>query len=816
MFRCLRFVFLIILFFGLNIHKGFAVDYFFDDFSYRDDTKWNFYCDYPNKTLCNVGSTNVIFTDGFMTLNIPSKYPNFPVVVSNGNLFPKTGDFSVGIKFAYPSVTDRGVGLGIGFTGFGGELFSQFGIWRDTSSGDGFKFYYNDFGFTESQGYCSDFTNTIDTLGRQTKKNVNLSASFWHLFEIFKKGQKYYIYLDRLENSDPIFTAEINYNCIPNIIWFGNFVIDSGGAWTAFSLDSIRVSDVSVIDPTPTPTPTETPTPTPTNTPTLTPTPVPPKKKIFILPGLGASWNSKAIVYNQQVNDNAWKMTPFVNNYDGLIEILEKNELIRDEDFFVWNYDWRKSISEIENKFNSFLESKNISENDEIYLVGHSLGGVVARLWGQDHKDDRRLKNIITLGSPHLGSLDSYSVWNGGKVVDSKGISSVAFQILLNLQNKGLVPNLTKTRNYAPVVKDLLPTSENYVLKNGRYLSQSSLETKNDFLMNKNNEVSRISDKLQLSIGIGFSTPNLVKLGDRTMTDKILGLWPDGKLIGYSYNVGDGTVLKNSASFGSTNLLELNSNHGEIVNNSLDFIISNLGLENKNINFIYNDNFSDSLVIFVGSPATVSVKCGNDTYVENDGFVVIKNKKYNECDLNLSPTDNGIVHLVMGNTNNSDWNYIEKNVTLNNSEKVFIDFNKGDIKIDKRNKNFLMSWIKSDLKLLGLDKAIKFLDRGNFRQVINMVFAYRWKTRETIISQRILDNLFNLGSINGPNKRFYNYNWMYMHWNFLGKIMRKNYFSIMSFNKLGEIVDFSKNKNYPNEEIMKSLSDGYNSEILGN
>ena len=39
-------------------------------------------------------------------------------------------------------------------------------------------------------------------------------------------------------------------------------------------------------------------------------------------------------------------------------------------------------------------------------------------------------------------------------------------------------------------------------------------------------------------------------------------------------------------------------------------------------------------------------------YEEKDGFIVAKGKSYSNCDLNLSPTDNGTVHLVLGNTKN--------------------------------------------------------------------------------------------------------------------------------------------------------------------
>ena len=69
--------------------------------------------------------------------------------------------------------------------------------------------------------------------------------------------------------------------------------------------------------------------------------------KVILLPGLGASWNSEAMVYNQQVDPGEWQMTPFVNNYKGLIEALEEEGLVKDEDFWVWNYDWRQPVEDI-------------------------------------------------------------------------------------------------------------------------------------------------------------------------------------------------------------------------------------------------------------------------------------------------------------------------------------------------------------------------------------------------------------------------------------------------------------------------------------
>ena len=755
-------LFCVLILFLFSNSFVFATDYFNDDFSIKNESNWNYFCNYYARTSCNVGSTNISLSDGSITLS--SSTNDFPVVVSKNNIIPSHGDFLIKIKFRYPVTTNRGVGLGIGFTGPGPyyKLFSQFGIWKDDSSGQNFKFYYNDFSNSASQGYCSNFTNsTSDTYGRTTVTNISLGNYFWHIFEIYKIGDSYSVYIDKDSNPNPVFTTSIRNNCIPKIIWFGNFISDAGGDWTTFSLDSINiVSDYipNEITPTrePTSTPTQTPTPTPTftPTPTLTPTPteIPKRKKIFILPGLGASWNSNAIVYNRQVDASEWTMTPFVNNYDGLIELMEDNNLKKDDDFYVWNYDWRRSLNEIENNFDSFVKSKNLSDNDEIYLVGHSLGGVVARLWAQDNKSDGRIKQVINLGSPNLGSVETYSVWNGGEVLEYDGVSSVAFQILLGLQNKSfIITDINKIRSFAPVAKDLLPTFD-YVIKNNKNVSWNNLSFVNNNLNNKNSGVSDVSEKLFLSVGVGISTPKMIKIGNRSAYDKALNLWPDGEILGIVRGDGDGTVLGNSAGFGSENKTNVNSDHGAITSNSIGLVADKLGLDDSNISFNFSDNFKDSLIIFVGSPATAELKCGTDTFEEKNGFIVARGKSYNNCDLSLSPTDNGIVHLVLGNTKNNEWKYIEKEVVLESEETLKVNFNNVWITDDKKNSDFLKKQIRLDLESLKLSKAVKSFDKGELTKVALIIFEYRNKNNERVISQRILDNLFDLALIVGPDK----------------------------------------------------------------
>ena len=558
-----------------------------------------------------------------------------------------------------------------------------------------------------------------------------------------------------------------------------------------------------------------------------TPTEVVRRKKIFVLPGLGASWNSRAIVYGENVSDSDWKMTPFVNNYDGLTELLDKNGLVKDQDYFVWNYDWRKSIEDIKSKFNSFVLSKGLSSDDDIYLVGHSLGGVIARLWAQENKDNGNIKKVINLGSPNLGALDVYSVWNGGEVLEYDGISSVAFQVLLGLQNKGfLVTDLSKIRSFAPVAKDLLPTF-NYVSKNNSVLSWNSLSSVNIYLADKNNNVSNISNRLTSIVGIGMSTPEILKLGGRSLYDELLGLWPDGELLSFSKNEGDKTVLRNSAMFGADNQLELVTDHGVIVNDSISVLADKLGLENKTINFTFSDNFKDSLVVFVGSPATAELKCGSDTFAENDGFIVAKNKSYNNCELSLFPTGNGLVHLVLGNTAENKWNYVEKEVGVGATDILVVNFGDNRIvnDVNKNSEDFLREQIRFDLDSLGLISAVSDFDQNFLTKVAVNIFKYREENNEKVITQRVLNNLFELSNLVAWDKAVNNFNSMsgYVN-NVENEVKNKSNNSSISQNAAvslavlddlrNKVVEMSGKNLETSYSMVVVLASGYGTEVL--
>jgi len=442
--------------------------------------------------------------------------------------------------------------------------------------------------------------------------------------------------------------------------------------------------------------------------------------KVIILPGLGASWNPVAMLSGSTSPVFGWTMTPFVKNYELLISGLESNGLVKNQDFFVWNYDWRKPLEQIVNDFNNYVSSLNLTAGEKINLVGHSLGGVVARVWTQDNP--LRVEQTITLGSPHYGSLRAYEAWSGAKISDSVDIASIALNVFMQLQKKNFDTTVQTLRNYAPIVFDLSPTFT-FLKRNGLNVTTNSSQ----YLVSKNNLVSTIGDKLLTIDGIGVGTKEWINLGERSLFDKVLGIWEEGRPLSYLNGVGDGTVLKKSALIAEADQEEFNSSHGEIVDKSVNMILNRLDLGvtvNQNISYPQKQ-----AVYYLGSPATMSVNCGENPIQDIDGWVMIADKDLSSCQVNLTGKDGGgTYHLVSGD--GQSWNYFEGEI--NDGETKNVDINE----IENR---WMM--LKKSAMAIGATNLILPIDQKNIVISIDEYLKFRKISKVFKNSEEIIDNL---------------------------------------------------------------------------
>ncbi|KZE38861.1 hypothetical protein AV656_08140 [Bhargavaea cecembensis] len=131
--------------------------------------------------------------------------------------------------------------------------------------------------------------------------------------------------------------------------------------------------------------------------------------------------------------------------YDYLSEIEE----VQVESFA---YDWRKDNLSTVERLHEQLE--RIHHNyDEIYLVAHSMGGLLSRILLNVYYDEvymGKIKKLITLGTPWCGSLDAYKTLRYGKSIPDTFPHSI---VLTREQSKRLAKQFPSTYQLFPDTK---------------------------------------------------------------------------------------------------------------------------------------------------------------------------------------------------------------------------------------------------------------------------------------------------------------------------------------------------------------------------
>jgi pimeloyl-ACP methyl ester carboxylesterase len=80
---------------------------------------------------------------------------------------------------------------------------------------------------------------------------------------------------------------------------------------------------------------------------------------------------------------------------------------VKDTNYFVFNYDWRKDVSLTKSDLNSLVETaKQKTGQNKVNIVAHSLGGIIARNYIADASKASKVNVLIELGVPHLGTAD--------------------------------------------------------------------------------------------------------------------------------------------------------------------------------------------------------------------------------------------------------------------------------------------------------------------------------------------------------------------------------------------------------------------------
>ncbi len=99
--------------------------------------------------------------------------------------------------------------------------------------------------------------------------------------------------------------------------------------------------------------------------------------------------------------------------YGPFIDRLEKAGYREGETLFVFDYDWRLSVFENARRLTGFVDA-TIPGTGTIDIVGHSMGGLIARTYATNEGGAPRIARLVSAGSPWRGSVQVFELLKGG------------------------------------------------------------------------------------------------------------------------------------------------------------------------------------------------------------------------------------------------------------------------------------------------------------------------------------------------------------------------------------------------------------------
>ena len=337
--------------------------------------------------------------------------------------------------------------------------------------------------------------------------------------------------------------------------------------------------------------------------PSLTPDPV------IIIPGILGSWEKNGELV----------IDPVLHTYDDLINTFVLNGFELGKTIFPFPYEWRESniltAGLLRNKIN---EVQAICECDKVDIVAHSMGGLVARYYIQSGLYENDVDQLVFLGTPHLGSVDSYLIWEGADFAPDSLNFVKKFFFSVEARREGFTDLFDYIRNRPIIsIQQLLPTF-NYLRDQGIGLRPYPVGyPTNTFLENLNSNVADFLNSgvdVANIIGNTGSTSTISAL--RVVDSPELPKWPHGYPEffsnpltdrGIEYGSGDEIVSLSSAGFINSNPIELDANHGAIVKASQTFVYETLvGEAPTQVSDLQQSNNS-LLLLQVLSPVDVQI-----------------------------------------------------------------------------------------------------------------------------------------------------------------------------------------------------------------
>ena len=182
---------------------------------------------------------------------------------------------------------------------------------------------------------------------------------------------------------------------------------------------------------------------------------------LWINPAIFLNGQSSYLELNQDgTRDDSPNIEVVPVSLEKLVYLKIGLALRRQTDLYEFPYDWRRPIERSADVLHECIERWADGDPDQQFtLVGHSMGGLVARAYLARHTQvaERRIKHLITHGSPHFGAPSALeNLIMGNRMMD--------IVTRLNNQNqpRRFLMNLPSAYQLLPAPPDLFPSSARY------------------------------------------------------------------------------------------------------------------------------------------------------------------------------------------------------------------------------------------------------------------------------------------------------------------------------------------------------------------
>lgn len=472
---------------------------------------------------------------------------------------------------------------------------------------------------------------------------------------------------------------------------------------------------------------------------------------LVFLPGMTACWSWEELIKGEESDD--WSLFPFLTDsvYGNLFESLESAGWQEGRDWHVFCYDWRKPLDYNATKLKEFIDGLDFAGG--LSLAGHSMGGLIARVYLQKYPN-HQMDRVIIYGSPHEGAVKAYPAWEGGQVWSSIPLEQflIDLYILRNKSHPFEHPALV-IRREIPSIKDLLPTFSFLVDKTSEQLKDIDDHIQKNLTMMALNR-SLIEDQKNLMFNVyGVDQETFEKIKVTSIDSHAnwihygLGLWEDGEPVydpdpdcpgnlggildgckDYSKSVlplslaGDGTVLARSATISGVGEYSISTDHRGIIGESegIQQLFDKLGIAEIPVGSELSP-IQRIAAFWIESPAEIKVidtltneEIGagvvsplieNGFYDEDSQFIVLPNFEEGPHEIVVTGTGEGDYKLSIAVLNAGEFSFVDYMfpVPEENHHSWTVNLSQLPLELINLTSNDLFESAKTKIKNLNLD-----------------------------------------------------------------------------------------------------------------